>query len=47
MKINSRRHHCEIFGARAITIITRFIEGLLLVHDVAVPIFLSLESFEL
>lgn len=28
----------EIFGARAITII-RFIEGLLLVHDVAIPIF--------
>ena len=47
VKINSRRHHCEIFGARAITIITGFIEGLLLVHDVAVPMFLSLELFEL
>lgn len=47
VKINSRRHHCEIFGARAITVITRFIEGLLLVHEVAVPIFLSLETFEL
>lgn len=47
VKINSRTHHCEIFGARAITIITGFIEGLLLVHDVAVPMFLSLEPFEL
>ena len=47
VKINSRRHHCEIFGAREITIITGFIEGLLLVHDVAVPMFLSLELFEL
>lgn len=46
MKINSRRHHCEIFGSTEIIII-RCLAGLLLVHDVAEAIFLSFGNFEL
>lgn len=47
MKINPRRHHCEIFGSKAIMIITRYLEGLLLLLDVALPLFLALRTFEL
>lgn len=39
MKISSRRHHCEVFGAKAIMIIATCLEGLLLIHNTGVPIF--------
>lgn len=39
VKVNFKRHHCEIFDAKAIMIITRCLGGLLLVYKVAVPIF--------
>lgn len=39
VKVNFKRHHCEIFDTKAIMIITRCLGGLLLVYKVAVPIF--------